>query len=219
MLQGLKSFFNREKVVPKIERAKSFDLTDRPFTQALLLRAAEYQDEAIQDIKEMGGHRSVPDEPSLIAFATTCANTIAYHVTIEAARSQGHNAVFLPGEPLPKYAPMVVAFSLFVLAGIQGQLKAEGIEFAFRDAAAETAKLFYLALPDDERVTNASHGIDVFRAIAQSNSANVRNWHDSLMKIIPIYVLQWTTQNGELKQVDCLALFGGMFSGLLKAVD
>ncbi|MGH8755619.1 MAG: hypothetical protein ACREU0_07330 [Burkholderiales bacterium] len=103
----------------RLERARSFDLTDKPFTQALLSRAAQYQDEAIRDVKDMGGTRSIPDETSLTRFAASCAATIAHHMTIEAAKTQARSAVFLPYEPVPKFAPMVVAFSLFVLAGIK----------------------------------------------------------------------------------------------------
>ncbi|MGH9875973.1 MAG: hypothetical protein ACRD9S_26265, partial [Pyrinomonadaceae bacterium] len=101
----------------------------------------------------------------------------------------------------------------------QGQLKAEGIELAFPEIAAETANLFYLAHPDDERIANAGRGIAAFRSVAKAEYDNVRSWHDSLMKIVPMYVLQWTIDNNELKRLDCMPLFGGMLSSLLKAVE
>lgn len=219
MLNRLKSLFGGQKTVTRVERANSFGLSDKPFTRALVLRAAQYQDDTIHDLENMGGTRPIHDEKSLNAFAASCASTIAYHVAVEAAKSQGRNPAFLPHEPVPTYAPMVVAFSLFVLAGIQGQLKAEGVELAFQEIAASTANLFYLAHPDDERISNASRGIAAFRSIAKADAENVRTWHDNLMKIVPMYVLQWNTDNKELKQLDCMSLFGSMLASLLKAVE
>ena len=219
MLNRLKSLFGGPKTVTRLERANSFAVNGKPFTSALLSRAAQYQDEAIRDVREMGGSSRVPDEKSLKDFAASSASTIAYHVAVEAAKAQGRNPAFLPYESVPKYAPMVVAFSLFILAGIHGQLKAEGIDIHFPETAASTANLFFLAHPDDERVAHASRGIAAFQAIAKQDAENVRTWHDNLMKIVPMYVLQWSTDKEEIKKLDFNSLFGSMLASLLKAVE
>jgi hypothetical protein len=39
------------------------------------------------------------------------------------------------------------------------------------------------------------------------------------MKVVPMYVLQWNTQNAELKKIEFIPLFGGMLAGLLRAVE
>lgn len=201
------------------ERAQSFDLTNRPFTRALVLRASRYVDETLSELRSMGGVRPVQNEKTLEAFAASCASTIAYHVAVEAARSQGRSAAFLPYEPVPAYAPMVVAFSLFVLAGIEGHLKAEGVVMGFPEVAASTANLFFLSYPDDERLHNTKRGIATFQSIAKADVENVRLWHDNLMKIVPMYVLQWETENAELKKIEFGPLFGGMLSGLIRAIE
>ena len=167
----------------------------------------------------MGSVRPIQHEKSLDAFAASCASTLAYHVAVEAAKSQGRNACFLPYEPVPPYAPMVVAFSLFVLAGIQGHLKAEGVAIDFPEVAASTANLFYLSHPDDERVSNVKRGVAAFQSVAKADVENVRSWHDNLMKAVQMYVLQWNSSNDELKRIEFIPLFGDMLASLLRAVE
>ena len=76
------------------------------------------------DLKEMSGRTKPVAQPqTLEEFAASCAATIACHVTTQARKRIGHKATFLPYDPVPNYALMVDAFSLFVLIGIQGQLK------------------------------------------------------------------------------------------------
>lgn len=211
--------FGREMASSRTALAQSFDLTSKPFTRALALRASSYVDETVRELKSMGGVRSIQDEKTLEAFAASCASTIAYHVAVEAARSQGRNAAFLPYEPMPSYAPMVVAFSLFVLAGIEGHLKAEGVVIGFPEVAASTANLFFLSHPDDERLHNTKRGIAAFQSVAKAEAANVRSWHDNLMKVVPMYVLQWETDNAELRKIEFGPLFGGMLAGLIRAIE
>jgi hypothetical protein len=211
--------FGLETVSSRTARAQSFDLADKPFTRALVLRASSYIDETLRDLKSVGGIRPIQHEKTLEAFAASCASTIAYHVAVEAAGSQGRNASFLPFEPVPSHAPMVVAFSLFVLAGIEGHLKAEGVVIGFPEVAASTANLFFLSHPDDERVHNAKRGIAAFQSVAKVDVANVRSWQDNLMKVVPMYVLQWETQNRELKKIEFGPLFGNMIAGLIRAID
>jgi hypothetical protein len=84
----------------------------------------------------------------------------------------------------------------------------------------DTANLFYLCHADNERAHFAIEGIRMFQVLAeQTDRQNVTKWHDNLMELIPIYVLQWTTENAELKKVDHISLFGSMLSTLLKAVN
>ena len=124
MFKRIKAALGSGKNPSRTEQAKIFDLTNKQFTQALLLRASQYQDEAVQDLKEMAGRtKPIVEDKTLNEFAASCAATIAHHITTEAIKNIGRNAAFLPYDPVPKYAPMVVAFSLFVLAGLQGQLK------------------------------------------------------------------------------------------------
>jgi hypothetical protein len=208
------------KVHSRREQADTYKLADKPFTRALLLRASHYQDEAERDLKKMVERtKPIAQDKTFNEFAASCAVTIAYHITTEAMKNTGHDAAFLPSTPVPKYAPMVVAYSLFLLTGIQGQLQAEGVELNFREMAADTANLFFMTHPDEEGAKNAMEGIKAFQIVARGNGNNVKDWHDNLMQLIPMYVLQWTTENQELKKHDFVPLFGSLLSSLLKAVE
>jgi len=219
MLNRIKSFLAKSKAQTRLERANGFALAGKPFTSALLSRAAQYQDEAIRDLREMGSSVKVPDDTSLAMFAAGAASSIAYHIVIEAAKSQNCNPIFLPYEPVPKYAPLVVAFSLFILAGIYGHLKDEGIDIPFLETAASAAALFYLAHPDDERVANAHRGVQTFQAITRQGTENIQTWCENLMKCIPMYVLQWTSDSPKIKELDFDSLFGRMLGSMLKTVQ
>lgn len=202
------------------KQAETYNLGDKPFTKALLLRGSEYQDDAKSQYRELGGRRPFTEDNTIEEFAASCAVTVAYHITTRSMESIARGLVFMPYEPPPKEAPMVVAFSLSILVGIYGQLEAEGIKIDFREATMDTANLFYLCHPDHERAQYAMEGIKVFQALAeQTDRDNVKKWHDNLMELIPIYVLQWTTENAELKKLDHIPLFGSMLSTLLKAVQ
>jgi len=208
-----------EKALTRTERAKTFELDGKPFTRALVLRASTSLDGTLQELKNAGIDRPILEEKTLEAFAASCASTVAFQITVDATKHQGRDAAFFPYEPVPAHAPAVVAFSLFILAGLQGQLKAEGVQVAFPELAASTANLFFLSHPDNERALQVKRGFAVFQSIAKADAENVRSWHDNLMKLIPMYVLQWTTENTELRKVDFMPLFGGMLTGLLSAVE
>ena len=203
------------------EQAETYVLTDKPFSRALLLRASQYGDEAEHDLKEMfGSLKPIAEAKTLDEFAASCAVMIAFTITSEAMKSIGRDRTFMPYDPVPKDALMVVAFSLFVLVGIHGKLKAEGFQLDFTKLALDTACLFFMYHPVQERVKNVMEAQKIFKDVAaKADAGNVREWHDNLMQLIPMYVLQWTTESAELKKLDFIPLFGSMLSGLLKAVE
>jgi hypothetical protein len=100
------------------EQAETYNLSDKPFANALILRGSQYQDEAKSQYRELGGRRPFTEDKTLEEFAASCAVTIAYHITTRAMESIGRGLVFMPSDPPPKEAPMVVAFSLSILLGI-----------------------------------------------------------------------------------------------------
>lgn len=219
MFQKLKAMFESEENQTRSKRAAAVDLEGKPITRALVLHAAEFQDELILFAKRMGIKRTIREESTLSDFAAGCASTIALKVTYDALKALGRPEAFFPYEPVPKYAPMVVAFSLFVLESMCAHLKAEGIELDFPKLAAETAGLFFVSHPDAERIENAKRGISAFQSVVQVDATNVKEWHDTFFKIVPMYLLQWTTTKQDLKQIDFNELFAGKLAGLLKAIE
>ena len=122
----------------------------------------------------------------------------------------------MPFDAIPKHAPMVTAFSLFVLAGIHGQLNAEGVALDFSEASVGTALLFSLGHSDEKRLKQANQSIAAFRSVVQASGSNVKEWRDNCMTLVPMYVLQWTTTDEKLKNRDFTPLFASMLSSLLK---
>jgi hypothetical protein len=219
MLQELKSMFSAGTTQTRSERAAAIDLEGKPIAKALLLRGAEYQDDAILFAKRMGSKRTVADEGSLNEFAASCAATVAAKVTYDALKALGRPDAFFPYEPVPNYAPMVVAFSLFVLESTCAHLKAEKVDLDFPTVAAQTAGLFFVSHPEAERIENAKRGIGAFQSVAQIDVPHVKEWRDTFFKIVPMYVLQWTTTKQDLKAIDFNELFASKLAGLLKAIE
>jgi hypothetical protein len=73
--------------------------------------------------KLVGGAAPVKEEESLRELAGSCAVTIAYHITTEALTQNQRSTAFLPYEPVPNDAPLIVAFALMVLAELHHQLQ------------------------------------------------------------------------------------------------
>jgi hypothetical protein len=202
----------------RTEQAKTYDLDDKPFAKALLLRASEYQDKSIHDYRMVGGNRPLNEHTTLEQFAASCAATVAYHVTTRAMMSIGKN-LFVPYQPVPADAPVCVAFSLYVLAAIHNHLETEGIKLDFDEVTVRTTNNFYLLHRDNEAAEHIITGIKVFQSLTSSDHENATKWHDNLTQLMFAYVLQWTTDNLELKKQDFVQLFGNMLSSLLKGVQ
>ena len=218
MFQKMKSMLGGNSQ-SRLERAATFDLEGKPIAKALLLRAAQYQDEAILYARQMGIASSVSEEKSLNDFAAGCAVTIAHKITTDAQEIIGQRSVFLPYDEVPKHARMVVAFSLFVLECIHAHLKSEEIELDFAKDAAETAGLFFAGHPHKERLEHAMRGIATFQSAAQTNLSTVKDLQDGLYKMVPLYILQWTTTNEGMKKVDSNRLFASMLHLFLKEIE
>jgi hypothetical protein len=203
----------------QLQRAHEIDLSDKPFSRALFLRAATLQDEALRDLRNMGLTHPIKKHCSLAEIAQSAAITIACEVTTEASRFAQKSHVLMPFEPISRTADMTVAFSLFILAGTQGPLRAEGIELHFSEASAATALQFYMGHAENERLARAERGIAAFQSIVRANKQNVIEWQHSCVRLTELYVLQWTTNDEELKQRDFLPLFASLLSSLLRSVE
>lgn len=203
-----------------LEQAKSYELEDKPFAKALLLRATTLQDQGEKDLKRMLGKLKPTVKPRTFQeLASSCAVTIASHITSKSMEAIDRKPAFLSGDPLLKDAPMVIAFSLFVLAGILSELKAEGIELEFKDLAIRTSSLLFFPYPNEDEVDCALNSKYYFHTLATSDAQNVKEWRDELMGLVQIYVMQWTTEDQELKKVDCIPLFGKYLNMELASVE
>lgn len=209
-----------EKNTSRSKKLEEFDFSNKPFTKALCLRAVEYHDEAINDLKEsLGSIRPIKENNTINELVASCAITISMHIVHEASQNIGFDASFLPSQQIPKDAPIIIAFSIFLLSGIQDPLEAEGINLDFRELIADLATLFFMFHPDEERAKNALNGIETFQFIVNADDDKVKKWNQDLIKLLDIYILQWTSDKKEMKEIDCIPLFGGLLSALLKSIE
>jgi hypothetical protein len=71
-------------------------LEDKPFTKALLLRGSYYIDEEINDLKNWAGRlKNISEDNTIEQLFSSCAKSIAYHITLKATEKIGKIATFL----------------------------------------------------------------------------------------------------------------------------
>lgn len=200
--------------------ADSFDLTDKPYAKSLLSNFVEEHEQTKDELRRMVGRLRPVSEPSTMAeYVKDASCTLAQKISAEAAKRTGRSPVFLPGEPIPKYAPWLVAYTLFVLAEIRDQLREEQVELDFRVAAVDTASAFFMLHSQEERTANVLAGWEAFQHVAREGGDNLHAWTESLRKLLCVYVLQLTAEPPESEGHDLIGLFGGLLSSFLAAVE
>ena len=70
--------------------------------------------------------------------------------------------------------------------------------------------------PIDERVQYAMAALDTFKELVNTKHPKVIEWHGMLAKLVPAYVLQWTTQDENLSNLDMSPMFGSLLRSFLK---
>ena len=203
-------------------RAKidSYELCDKPFAKALLLSFCEHHEEVKAQLTKMLGRiRPVSEPDSLAEFAETAAILEAHRIGTEAMKRVGREAVFLPHAAVPNYAPLMVAYTLFVLAEIRGHMHDEQIDFDFRGAAAQTANLFFVFHSDEARTKNVLEGLKAFDYVVGVGGDKLQTWAENLGKLVRVFVLQRTMEPKILEKHDLMALFGSMLSTFLAAAE
>lgn len=217
MLEKLRSMLGSVPAKTRSERVATFGLDGKPITRAVLLRGAALQDDAILLARRLGNTKAFAEESSLGEFAASCASTIALTVSYDALK-KNERPMFFPNEPVPKYAPIVVAFGIFILQSIHAHAEAEGVHFDFQRAAAQTASLFFIDHPAEERVKCAKLGLEAFESVANVDLPNVQEWRDTFFKMVPLYLLQLAKGNQGGKRMDLDSLFAAKMENLLRSV-
>jgi hypothetical protein len=202
-------------MLSRTEQAKTYDLTGKPFTQALLSRASQYQDEARSAYRDREGIKPPAGNETLEQFAASCALTIVYYITVRSMKGIGRSPL-MPSGPVPVDAPVFVAFGLSVLSGVYCRLAAEGIKLDFRDMTAQTLRIFFLLHRETERAKTAVDGLKTFQTLTAGDRNSVKKWQHNLLQLIPLFMMQWTTDNAKLKKIDFIPLFGSMLLSLLR---
>jgi hypothetical protein len=181
----------------------------KPFTKALVLRASQRGDEAYDDLeKSLGKINYQEDDTTFEDFVASATVATSIGVTKLAAQTIGLEAGYLPGSKIPKEAPIVVAFSLSILHLINEFLLGDEVTINLKPAVIDTAKMHYMLHDNQEASERAFEGVKLFQEIQGNNSKSVKDWWEGMSKLVSLYVLQWTSDNADLKKLDCIHLFG-----------
>jgi hypothetical protein len=201
------------------ERVKSFDLSDKKFTEALMLRACHSYDKA----ESVGPN--IPDPESLFeflgGFATLCAGSVAYSITSGALHSTDLSLFdFVPPPGPPKQAPAVVAFAIYVTIVISGELEADGLKLDEPKLIRTILSRFFQHSSREDCEKYAEESWRFYQSLMKvgSDNSNVGKWGNSLCKLVPSYVYSWTDENPPFPEEKYQELFGSLLKNLLTTV-
>jgi hypothetical protein len=203
----------------RTERLGGYDLSQRPFTKAMLLRAAADTDAAEKQLHAMIPLMKRGREPSdLDEWIESSTQSFAFHVTATAMDNIGRR-MLLPGDPVPDNERAVVAFSFSVVLALFEPLKKEGYELNFRDTCAGVTHLFAMMHEKNEQFKLYEQSAALFGQVAKSDLPNVKDWREGLEKLVYIFVIQWSSTDVKVKQMKFPSLFGSMLRSFLKVIE
>lgn len=204
------------KPLNAMDYVRGLNLDDRPFTKALFLRAASLIDSSAIEIDvKLPSFESI----DITSFAETAIITVAFEITELSGRAIGQPVVYLPDGPVPHHLALIGAYSQYVAAILTGHLKNDGINCDFKRLGAELAGQSFMIKPIEERVQYAMAGINTFKQLTGVNHPKLIEWQGQLAKLIPAYVVQWTSQDQNRRNMDMSTAFGGLLRSLLKATN
>ncbi len=214
MFDNLKSLMGIRKPINAMDYVRSLNLDDRPFTKALFLRAASLIDSAAIEIDV-----KLPsfENADITRFAETAIINVAVSITELSGKAIGQPVFYLPDDPVPSNSSIVVAYSQHVAAILTGHLKDDGIKCDFNRIGLELAYQPFMVKPIDEIVQYSNAGINTFKQLTAVNYPKVVEWHDLLAQLILMYVVQWTSQDQNVRNTDLSNAFAGLLRSRLKA--
>lgn len=194
------------------ESTQKFSLQGKPFARSLLVcgHAWAIENGATEDALVL--QNLSPEKGTLNQTAAAMINAAQY-ITHAACNNIGRQHT--ESQDIPEDMNLVASYGLFLLAGMHSELKAEGVVLDFRELGVATVRGFYQQLSEEDRINHLVEAIETFQAIATSSAEIIQQWHENLIKLVRIYVIQTATRSEQLEHVQCIPLFGSMLSGLL----
>lgn len=222
MFEKLKAIMG-SKPTPKsqVDQIPIMKLKNRPFALALMMRAAEEVDWSKGDLDALVGKSTPVHVPATIEEQIDSAICVVAMMILEsAAEEAGCKHTYLPAEPLPKEAPMVMAFGFFLIMGMVNPLAAEGYKFEFPKACAQLSSAMLLMYTDEERIKAHKAAVAIFQNVAGARDRpNVKGWIDNTTQLVMYYVEQFTSPVPKIKEMTYLPLFGSQLKVLLSTQE
>ena len=220
----------RESQVQRIENEYGAALEDKPFTRALILRAADFTDESIEYIEKAGGEiKSISAPETLKEEVATAAVLVSTSITFKAMENLGRSAVYPSNKPIPHDATQVFAFSLFLLAYILEPVNQEGFDISLNDVSLRTILQFIGRHPSAkeelEQIWNNTMSIAkqmseaVLKQAKGKGPKDVKEWSIGLMMLTKNYVLQRTAKDPAYTDESMIQLISDSLAVGLDAVE
>ena len=223
MFGNLKKMLGAKRSSPvasRVEKVPVSELAERPVTRALLLRAAQETDDTERWLKDSLGKIRPIEEPSNLARKIDSAvSVVTSMIVMEAQREATGKSMYMPGDPLPREAQMVVTFGFIVISGLVNPIRNEGHKVDFPSACASWINAMLLMHSDAERVAIFNQGRSLFQEVANMDIPNVREFIDNVMRLVLLYVIQYTTDDPKLKQTKFAPLFGALLKSFLSSAS
>jgi hypothetical protein len=218
MLDKLKSLFagRATALVPLADQIPN--LPSRPFTYALLLRAAHLSDEAVRDLRKMVGQTPpLAALPTLDAKIRSAVSVVACQIVADAKEVATGQSIYMPGGKLPKDAQLVAAFGFLVIAAIARPVREEGCELDNREICADLINSMFMMHTLEERTEVYRQAASIVVEVSKVDLPNVREWTDNLFQLVGGYICQFTSADVRLTQTKFSPLFGSMLKTFLSS--
>jgi hypothetical protein len=193
-------------------------LSGKPFTLALLTKAELEAQEAKKWMKDtVGGVREATPPDTLEEDVAHAMATLAVCLTMKAA-DRNRLKLPLPGQAPTKQTPVIAAFGLVLLGALADGVGREGITVDHDASAAVFFTGLYLLHSVEERASLAMRGIAVLKELVSVELLNVRKWREEMATLATCCVLQASSSNPKLKELDVDWLASEMLATALRAI-
>jgi hypothetical protein len=200
--------FKRFKGLTWFKPATSAQLNVEPFvsealaigkvTRALLLMAARHNAQSREWWDAQGNEWPALDQNTLEGQIDSALSVVALAIVDDAMQEALGAKEFLdvkasmPGDPLPPYVHLLVAFSFAVVAGIALQLRTEGSRSNIdsQKPCIGVIDALFLLRSNEEKAKIFMMGSKAFTTVTRSGAQNVIEWFNNLKDLIILYLLE-----------------------------
>jgi hypothetical protein len=110
-------------------------------------------------------------------------------------------------------------FAFVIMTGFAGPLEEEGYIIELKSAAAGFVSSFFQNRSVEEQAGILQQASGAFVQMHHANVPSVADWQKQVRQAAQLYVLQFTTEDEELKKKDLRPFFGGLLKSLLALVE
>ncbi len=201
----------------KYEKALSYNLKDKPFTNAVILRAGKEIDTSKTFLTDqLGEMQAGKTDSTLKEFVFTSVVAVSSSITMMALDYNGLTMALKPDSSQLNYLPLINIYNLYVITNINSQVNNEGFELDYMNLLYQTTLINYMFHSENKKVEEGSKSIEDFKSLLGSDSDGIKTWGEALHKTTILHIMQWPEDSPNHK--DTKPMFGQILSSLLKTM-